>query len=110
MPDDGPPLLMFLIGAMFTIVVIWEISSRRPFSTTRDTPDHAPLCPAPGTLASHRPALLWAFLCGMGAIYLLPWVTVLPSLQLAGLVPGAWFVALLSTGVLYAPTSRKMDP
>jgi hypothetical protein len=109
MPDDGPPLLALLTCAVFLIGLAWGTSSRRTFNAARDT--QAPSTPrlAPGMLTKIFPALLCAFLCGVGAAWLFPWAAILPSMRLPGLLPGVWFLALLSIAAIYALTIRRMD-
>jgi len=108
MPSDASVFLVLLVCPILLIALAWEISSRRASPTVRGTQDRPAPHPARVTLTRTLPALLCAFLCGVGALWLLPWATILPSIQDPGLAPGILFITLLSIGVLYALKGREV--
>jgi hypothetical protein len=100
MPDGVPRLAALMVGAAvcYIISILVPHGTYPPSETLSSLPSHMP--------ASRRISLVAAFLCGVGAILLIPWAAQLPLAGRASLLLGTLFVLALSVAMLYAQASR----
>jgi hypothetical protein len=103
---DSSLFLVLLVGSVGLLTLAWGVLSRRALSTVPDAQERPRPESRLAAVVGILPSLLCAFLCAVGAIWLLPWAAVLPSMRAPGLVSGMPFIALLSVGMLYALKGR----
>lgn len=105
MPSHDVPSAILLAGSVLLLTVLWSVLARRQSAGARDARDQ-PL-PSEKGLTGVLLRLLCALLCGIGALLLLPWASVLPRAGGSGLLLGLLFLALLGGGALYAVRSGE---
>jgi hypothetical protein len=100
MPDGFPRVAALMVGAAACYIISIVLPRRRhpPSATFPDLPNRMP--------ASRQIPLVGAFLCGVGAILLIPWAAQLPLAGAASLLLGSLFVLVLAVAMLYALAAR----